>query len=86
MTNAPDEYSNARIWQLFRGYEHQLTRMNSDWVDLWEKLHSLEDQVNSLLESREKDKAEIGKLQESIERAREAFTAMKRERASDEND
>ena len=77
-----DEYSNAWYRQQFRGYEHQLTRMNSDWVDLWERMEALERQVETLVESRERDIAEIGKLQESldkIEEARRAYAAKKGE-------
>ena len=79
---ATDEYSRADTRSQFRGFQHQLTRMNSDWVDLWERLKALEEQVKTLVESRERDKAEIGKLQESldkIEEARRAYAAKKGE-------
>ena len=76
-TDSPDEYSNAWYRQQFRGYEHQLTRMNSDWIDLWDAVRDLRKQVNSLLSSREEDKAEIGRLHASLEKARDAFLKLK---------
>lgn len=75
----PDEYSHAEYRRLFRGLQHQLTRMNSDWLDLWELARELRTQVDSLVEARQKDVEEIGKLRESLDAAREAFRELREE-------
>ena len=82
MSNAPDEYSNLWYRQQFRGVMHSLNRCNSDYVDLLERLKSLQVQVDSLIESRVDLMAEIGRLRDTIDNAREAFRDIKREMAA----
>ena len=79
MSNAPDEYSNLWYRQQFRGVMHSLNRCNSDYVDLLERLKSLQVQVASLIESRVDLMAEIGRLADTVQNAREAFRDIKRE-------
>lgn len=75
---APDEYSNAEFRRQLRGLQHQLTRMNSDWVDLWDAVKILSAQLDLQVEERERDQAAIGELRESLEKARVAFSELKK--------
>ena len=75
---APDEYSHLWYRQQLRGITHAHNRALSDYVDLWEEVRALRKTVEALVELRENDAAEIGKLQERIENAAKAFAELKR--------
>ena len=78
MSDSPDEYSNAWYRQQLRGITHSHNRALSDYVDLWEEVRALRKTVEALVEIRERDAAEIGKLHERIENAAKAFAELKR--------
>ena len=81
---APDEYSNAWYRQQLRGITHSHNRALADYVDLWEEVRALRKTVEALVELRENDAAEIGKLHERIENAAKAFAELKRNGVSHE--
>ena len=86
----PDRYTLAWWRQQFdevkRGYagaNHGINRCNAEYVECWEAVKALRKRVDSLDAGLEAARAELGKLHETVEKARAAFVALKREGGND---
>ena len=77
MSDSPDEYSHLWYRQQLRGITHAHNRALSDYVDLWEEVRALRKTLEALVELRENDAAEIGRLHERIENAAKVVQAIK---------
>ena len=66
----------AEVLKGYQGATHSVNLCAAEYAECAEKLVKLQERVEVLEEGREADAAEIGRLQEAYQKAREAFANL----------
>ena len=66
------------IRHLCRGISHSVNRCNADHVDCWDALEGLKKQVEEQARILGETVAAVGKLEEAMEKSREAYAAIQK--------
>ena len=75
----PEKFSNSWYYKQFRGQTHILNQLSAEIVGCWDAVRELRERMDSHAKALEEARAEIGELQETIEKARVAFRDLKNE-------
>lgn len=79
MTDGPDPFSNAWYRQQFTGQQFSINKCLAEYVSADERIEALVRRVSQLERDREQDRAEIGKLNDTIDKMREVYKEIRGE-------
>ena len=73
-----DRYDQSTLWARLSNLERLVAKLGHEYDSQFKVTEELRRQVASLEKRSEEDAAKIGALSESIEKARKAFTELKK--------